>query len=218
MFRTKQLIILGGPSCVGKSTLLARIQRGDCPHLCAQLGIDQPASWEHIGANRIPAICQPVVERLFVHQDIYGLFLDVKSQANLREIITESDRCTTVTLYASMTALKLRLRQRLSSKIREYWLHRSDLFGHIRRIPEVGRIQLAKRRVYSDTSRLMQVYDLWFEQIVISGTSCHFAINTTEPDVSEAHPLVIDDVKRWLVESAATKQQPASHRQRMTGP
>lgn len=154
MFRTKQLIILGGPSCVGKTTLLARVRQGDCPRLCEQLGIDQPSAWQHIGANRIPAIDQPVVERLIVHQDIYGLYLDAKSQVNLREIITGSDRCTTVTLYTSTTALKWRLRQRLMSRIRKYWLHRSDLFGHIRRIPEVGRIQLAKRRVYSDTYRI----------------------------------------------------------------
>lgn len=47
----RRVIVIAGPSAVGKSTLIARLQRGQCPALAASLGLDQPDAWMYRNAR-----------------------------------------------------------------------------------------------------------------------------------------------------------------------
>jgi len=66
-----QLIIIGGPSCAGKTFLIKKIRQGDCSRLCRQLGIVIPSSWLYVEANQLARLCKKNIERLVVHYDFY---------------------------------------------------------------------------------------------------------------------------------------------------
>lgn len=75
MFKIDQLIIIGGPSCAGKSFLIKKILQGDCPSLSEQLGVTIPFSWLYVEARQLAHMHQQMIERLVVHYDLlYTIF------------------------------------------------------------------------------------------------------------------------------------------------
>ncbi|NQV03403.1 MAG: hypothetical protein HQ542_12205 [Bacteroidia bacterium] len=90
MWKTTELIIIAGPSCVGKSTLINRIQQGEVPNLCDQLGIDDPSMWVYIDAISLPKLCYPI-QRMVLHYDTYHQYLNNKEYSNVEELIKHSN-------------------------------------------------------------------------------------------------------------------------------
>jgi len=113
MFQIDQLIIIGGPSCSGKSFLIEKIQQGDCPRLREQLGIANPSSWLYVRDMQLARIRQPIIERLVVHFDFYTHHLQENGFNYIDELINNSDRIIILTLYVPPKILIQRINSRL---------------------------------------------------------------------------------------------------------
>ena len=205
MFKIDQLIIIGGPSLAGKSSLIEKIRQGDCPRLCEQLGIAIPSSWLYVGVKRLAHIRQPIIERLVVHFDICSRY----SQKNgftylhelintnisyLHELINISDRVTILTLYVPPKILIQRSNFRLLkslfrlslSRVYRRKKHHLHLLGSINR-------QWKRRKAYKHGFSML-LYEKWFNFFNQSGVTTHWVLDFNKSNIMIAHPYKTDKV------------------------
>lgn len=65
-------IVIAGPSCVGKSTLIDRLRQGELPALAAALQLDDPERWVYLNARRSAAATRTPAgsQGIVLHYDI----------------------------------------------------------------------------------------------------------------------------------------------------
>jgi len=66
-----RLVVVAGPTAAGKSTVIARLERGDLPELAARLDLGDPAGWRVVAGNEkaVAAFQDTRVDRLILHYD-----------------------------------------------------------------------------------------------------------------------------------------------------
>lgn len=67
-----RVIIMAGPSCVGKTTIMGRLERRQCRELALALGLTEPQNWAFCNARRLPpsGVDGAAPRRLVLHYDI----------------------------------------------------------------------------------------------------------------------------------------------------
>ena len=105
MFQTNHLVIIGGPSAVGKSSLQTRILQGDMPSLCKQLCVDLPSSYLFIDAHELPEVRQKCVNHLILHYDFLTQYSIRDGYAYLPDLISTSCRVIALTLCTASNLL-----------------------------------------------------------------------------------------------------------------
>ena len=171
----KQLIIVAGPSCVGKTTLVKRIQEGGATSLSEQLGIDDPYSWNYVEAAQLSKVSESFVERMIVLYGIKPYFREVNE--SVLGILNTSDELTILTLFAPAQVLLQRMKRRdfprlLSLISRGRFRKSLSLLWRIRR----------RRQVYVDQRELLLLFDKWIEFCDTLGAKSHWVMNTTGID------------------------------------
>jgi len=186
MSRTKRLLIIGGLSCAGKTRLIQRIRRGDCPHLCHQLGIGNPASWRFVNASDVPRLEATAIERLVVHYNFYAKDFDARGPrrfADLDGLLRMSESATILTLFVQPEMLVRRSTSRIV-KILTSWLRNPTAYARKTRIL---RKLWAKRTEYKDPSRVFARYDDWFDFVNQIDVASHWLLDPASSD-AEARP------------------------------
>ena len=191
MFQVAQLIIIGGPSCAGKSFLIEKIQQGDYPLLRKQLGIDIPSSWLYVSAGKLKHIRQPIIERLVVHYDIYARYSQENGFNHLHELITNSDRTTILTLCVPQKILIKRNNSRLLKSLFDLVMCRRKK----RRIIVLRRInrQWEKRKSY-ERGFSEFLYERWFNYFIQSSGTSHWLLDFNQSNILIAYPFKPDKV------------------------
>lgn len=112
--RIGRLVLIAGPSGVGKSRLWERLL-GD-PALAARLGFEQPERWTHVTALDLRSLETPEIDRLALHYDILR---PVRGGARLYErdealdVIGCAEHVSVLTLHCEPSQLVRRLEARL---------------------------------------------------------------------------------------------------------
>jgi hypothetical protein len=193
MLKIERLIIIGAPSCAGKSYLIEKIQQGACPHLCAKLGITNTFSWRYVVARDLKHLRQQTIERLVVHYDLYAQYSHDNGFKHLEELILNSDRIIILTLMVEEKLLiirtKLRLRKLMSDLIRSREMTRSVKI--LKRI-----IRLLKKRKFYKRGLSRFLYERWFDYLSQSHITTHCLLNSNESDVVIFYPSVDDKLLR----------------------
>jgi hypothetical protein len=176
------LIIIAGPSCVGKSTLIDRIQDGKLPLLCDQLGLDNSLSYTFISASKLPKLSQSIIKRLVVHYDFYRQ----KTPDGFNyfsELVKKYDTITILTLWTSSEILLLRERSRVIRAV--FLLFISPRF---KRIHSLG-YRWQRYQFYRDPFKVDSLYDRWFKFLNRHCTAPHWLIDSTTIETGMAKPF-----------------------------
>ena len=72
--QVKKLVLIAGPSCVGKTTLVKRVREEPESELSERLGIDKSESWMSVDAEHLPKLSEPYVEKMILHYGITKLY------------------------------------------------------------------------------------------------------------------------------------------------
>ena len=171
-----RLILLGGPSCAGKSHLIDRIQRGECPPVCAAMGIDRPGDWASMSAKKYFRNPFDRYPRLLLHYDCYG-----QSTADSGFYLLEETciRFTDVCVLTLQTEADL-LGQRTTTKL---WNSRKAVITKPHRVRTIAaRIERLKkqRRHYADGAFVSRLYQAWFRAVDNLAAVRHWTVDTLE--------------------------------------
>ena len=197
MVQTNQLIILAGPSGVGKSYLINKIKQGECSRLCKQLGMLNPSSWRYVGVPGLKKIHQPIIERLVLHYNLYDGFKHLhfcSSHVTLflpNELINNADTIIIVTLLVPRSILVKRLNSRLLKKffqligVRETKNYNSgQLLAKI--------LDLLKKRKAVKCREIDLLYEKWFSYLNRFNITNHLLLDSSQPYDMRAYPYKKD--------------------------
>lgn len=226
MYRIKQLIVVAGPSCAGKTSLLTSIRQGRCDSLCAKLGISAPSSCLQMQAVEIEDLNEGTLDTVLVHFDFYTLDVPEGGYRVLSKLLDNADRVTILTLCARSESLVERNNKRLRKAIGELLtslLCNPKMLG--RKIHLV-RWLLKRHRIYKDPSVVASLYQKWADSIG-SCDATHYWLDSDQVNILAARPYETAQVGLFsnVRDLAQGKQQdriavPSACRpaQKLTGP
>lgn len=191
MFKINHLIIIGGPSCAGKSFLIKKIRQGDCLILCEQLDIAIPSSWFYVEARQLKHLRQPFIERLVVHYDFFAQYSKKSGFNYLHKLISHSDSVTILTLCVSSKILiqrnTLKLIKLFSSLLYNHKAYREKQ----RKLHRQWKI----RKRYKDGLSVFALYEKWFSFLNECSVTSHWVLDYSSTDIMVAHPYEVDKVR-----------------------
>lgn len=185
----KQLIVIAGPSCCGKTTLLNQLFHGQFREIWSVIGDGEISQWQLYGHQNLSdfSLIQHAQvggggEKLIVHFDTFRMRPTWQQQieAKLKDLHQIGTDPVLVTLWISSRPLlgrlvKRELRRMVKMLIR---LELKDLYWRIRRFQ-------AAFSLYQNPSRLQTFYRKWFQLCDGVGFKYHWVI-----DVSGNHPRI----------------------------
>ena len=97
-----RLVIIAGPTCAGKSTLIKKILKGD-PSFSEKLRLDNPSSWNYSDASQLHKVQEPSIDRMILHYDILYRLRKYKKYENdkVLDIFKKSKNIIIGTLWAN---------------------------------------------------------------------------------------------------------------------
>jgi hypothetical protein len=121
MVAVNRLLLIAGPSCSGKSTLIQRLCAGELPDVAARLRMGDPAAWQCLLPNDLTGFQGETLERVILHYDflrpwIGGRTTDYGAEGPLQLAGTAAE-VTLVTLWVSPEELHRRMAERRSAFI-----------------------------------------------------------------------------------------------------
>jgi 2-polyprenyl-3-methyl-5-hydroxy-6-metoxy-1,4-benzoquinol methylase len=162
------LIVIGGTSSSGKSTLIERLIRAELTEISNEIGMDLSQNWTYSDASRIRNIKAEKVQNMVYHYDILRVINSdtyTYSREQGTDVFSCSDRCTVVTIWCDPAVMC----QRKQLEIRDGMRH-----WRRRRI----RNTLA---LYQDADRLSQLYKKWIAFCREKGAQLFFVDCTSDP-------------------------------------
>lgn len=181
-----KLIILGGPSCAGKSTLVRKIQKGRCPVLCEQLGVRDPSSWRYYSAKDLKRSGESFDGCMLVHYDTYGLFWE-KNQTfyHLDAFLKKANSVTVLTLGVRPKNLVKRNNERIVSFLSSL-LKRETYRGASFKQLWDRKNRLFKKRSRYQNSYSLFLYEKWFDFFNQQLIECHWVLDANDSKVENS--------------------------------
>lgn len=191
MLHVNQLIIIGGPSCAGKTTLIKKIRKGTLPDLCEQIGITTPSLWRYASAKDLIESRESLIERVVVHYDIYARYSQKKEFNYLSELVNNSDSVIILTLYVPPEIFVKRISSRIHITLKS--LLSLGLYKGAGLLESWRRImpQLKKRKEYKE-GYSMFLYKKWFIFFGQNGVTTHWILDSSKPNIAVADLYEID--------------------------
>ena len=157
----KRLLIVAGPSCVGKSHLLEKLQGGELPSLSLSLGLAPVSSWEFYNAKRLQQSSDPPARNTLLHYDLmrpwFVGFGNYQNDPALK-ILEAAQEITVLTMWDEPDILLQRFDQRIQGKLLRIYIP-GKLFSLLRNFPKL----IQKRNFYRQPPELWRQYTQWFE-------------------------------------------------------
>jgi hypothetical protein len=180
MIKVRRLIVVGGPSCAGKTFLLKKIQRGRCSALQTLLEMEKFLPWQYVQANRLHALDRPVIDRLIVHYDFCARHAQNRAPGNIHDLMRSADQTVLLTLHASHKILARRMTTRLLGEL----LIPMAPGKKSRRISSL----YEKRKRYTKGTDIAALYRTWFERMGELTLHKHWILQTDRFPLPEAVP------------------------------
>lgn len=194
MFQVDQLIIIGGPSCAGKTFLINKIQQSGSPRLRETLDITNPSLWHYTSINELKHIRQPIIERMIVHCDLYSQYSKENGFNHLHELITKAGRLVILTLYVPDKVLINRMDSRLLESLSDLILN-SGIKLRLKALRRIKR-RWKKRRSYKNGFGNF-LYERWFNFLIQSNLTNHRQLVFNKSDIEIVCPDMSSKVEMF---------------------
>jgi hypothetical protein len=186
MIRIAELVIVAGPTCVGKTTLLARLRNGELPTLASSLGLDAGSDSVFLDAVQVEGPMRrrkpERLERLVLHYDTcrparLGLADFVRDP--VLDLLGEARRVAIVTLWATADELYRRTVERRERSLRGW----KRLAASRTQVAEWARLEL----LYQERRQVLEHYESWLRFCTRYDAASHGYISGME-----RNPLLAD--------------------------
>jgi hypothetical protein len=113
------LLLVAGPSCSGKSTLIQQLCAGELPRIAAQLRLGDPAVWSCVLPRDLEALERETLQRMILHYDFLRPWTDGGTPAyeedEVLRLAGAAAEVTLVTLWVPPDVLSRRMAERRSA-------------------------------------------------------------------------------------------------------
>ncbi len=173
-------MLLAGPACVGKTTVVDGLEAGRLPSLSERLGLEDLSSWTYLTANDLPALQESRLERMMLHYSLPGPWdqkhgTEADPYGRIRGLIESSDEVTFVTFWASPKALLERVKTRRARLLIEC-LNIVLMRANLQSITRLRR----RQKAYSNPDHIFLSFNDWFEFCDAHAAKAHWVVDTTE--------------------------------------
>ncbi len=178
-----RVIIIAGPSCVGKTTLIQKLREGKLSDLQKKLNLHDLESWVFLDAWQVEGFIGLGYRNLVLHYDILRL-LDYNIQGYQMDIalnfLRYADQLEMLTMWEFPDTLLDRCRKRQRKNYRNLRKCRVRLFfDRHHRLKQ-------KIRLYQKPDALLEWYAKWFDFCMSIPVSDHFVVHSQYPeDISQ---------------------------------
>ncbi|MCP3887489.1 MAG: hypothetical protein GY702_01255 [Desulfobulbaceae bacterium] len=169
MFQTNQLIIVGGPSAVGKTAFLNCMQQKQISDLLNQIPVNNPQLYLYLDAVQLTGVRKSFVDRLVLHYDFIHQYSLQVGFSYLSDLINRSNSVFVLTLCAQSIILS----NRISSRLRR--IIKTRPFGTQR----IERLQ-KKKEMYDDQEMLLGEFQRWLEYFEEYEIASHMIIDSSK--------------------------------------
>lgn len=182
MIHINRLVLIAGPSCSGKSSLIKSLIEGSLPLLCEKLELGDAALWNYVKTKQIETITDPAVDRMIWHYNLTRMwnpeFKENYMEERHRRVIDASNEITVVTLWTSPKALQRRNIARTTKHL--FWNFSRDGFYY--KLELLRNLHKIKKRhmLYKNPLDLYSLYNRWFEFCKKIRPKAHLFVDTTE--------------------------------------
>ena len=167
----KRLILIAGPSCAGKTTLISSIFAGN-PELKQLLCIIDPAEWTSLEARQLDKVDVREINNLVLHYDIIEQHTAL-GYKHILELFTYYEDITLITLMASPLSLLLRNTNRLVKYMFQQLV--AIIWGRKRKFTKSWH----REKLYLNPGMTKTIYGNWMSHIESFKIIKHLIIDTS---------------------------------------
>ncbi len=179
MKRVDRLVLIAGPPCSGKSTLIKSLQWNKMPLLSAQLKLDDPSLWKYFDARHLHGVVDIDVDRMILHYDFFRSWAQEQKfhqgyqGDNTLGILNTSNEITFLTLWATYEAM---IQRRKSKRMGLYLkCFKSTFLG---RTSERNRLFKRIQKLSMKPPELLFLYEKWFGFCGMYPSKAHLIVDT----------------------------------------
>ena len=166
MFQTNQLIIVGGPTAVGKTTFVNCLRQQILPVSLDPIPLRNPEKYLFLDATQLSGFRGTFVDRLVLHYDFIYQCSAQGGLPYLSELISGSGSVRGLTLCAQSTVLSARISSRLAPSDNTPAGQRS------RRLQKV-------KAIYEDPAALLGAFHRWQASLGQFELASHLIVDAT---------------------------------------
>ena len=157
-----QLIIVAGPTCVGKSTLMDAMRAGEERAVAGRLGLDDVTEWKFLSARKLYKRGEISGDKVVLHYDMTRRFSFAEDQ--VIDLIGQVQNISVLTLWSAPATCLARVKER--KRRIEANLHRRA-FRPIHMLTALRRLGRLARLcdLFETAPLLIQRYQEWFDHL-----------------------------------------------------
>jgi hypothetical protein len=187
----EKLILISGPPCSGKTTVIEQLKDGVSQDLASCLGIADTSKWNFFERNDWDRLIGSNSSRL-VYENNFLHYFKIKELYHLGnddwlKLLSNSKEISFVTMWTSPQILQKRIK--LRKKLRRSGVMRSSKFLNIFKIRQRRDvlIRFNKLEKFYNTSKVHFYYKKWFEFCDGFEAVAHWVVDTSgsEPQIYE---------------------------------
>lgn len=228
--RINRLVVVAGPTSVGKSTFIRKMLSNSTPELAERLGVDNFSGWENsetlaVKKKHHNRLC---IDRLIFHYDFlrpFGRSIETHDRDEALNILKQADRISFITLFVAPNVLKRQiitgefyggskeLKGRIPAIIKEgFSLSLKDLtrnlfdlksvFGLVRHGASVRHRQIL--RMYEEPDEVVRLYRWWLDYLDRIDVKIENNI-IFDPQCSRIYSSRLELEKNWTEKSTSHK-------------
>jgi hypothetical protein len=181
-----QVIVIGGASCTGKTTLTERLLGGQLPALAAALGVDSSARYHVLHGIDWNTVESADAQHILVQYDLTAdtpLANHGRMHQAALDLLSRVQQVTILTVWEQPEELKRRLTQRFDERGGlPYTIVKKLRKGLVQRAWRSVQRFRERRRLFSETDALWALYQRWFQSCAHLPAAQHWIVRSTTPE------------------------------------
>jgi hypothetical protein len=175
----EKLVVLAGPSGIGKTFMVDRLGPGPFAEFSKQLGITEPGLWDYTSTKKLHEAPDLEIDRLIFHYDLARLwkrkYRSGYSEDPVLKILSNSKEITVATLWAKPEIILRRLLERQRRKAHDT-RHKSRA---IMRMLYRWAFPREVTKLYRNPADLQSIYREWIRFCGDFSLEAHWLVDTT---------------------------------------